>query len=665
MMDNFNFYINVDQCLNMSNFDIFFYKLLKEQRFHLSNVHFYDDKSKNSLQTAMHDIRSYMDKNPFLVGDYRIIFGMRKKRVLHETWTETMLYRLLKIYYSMQDSRIFIRSKEVADKNVSVVMLYDTDFVYDMPELKEYNFLDDMAALMEYLGVFWTKELTNGDIYQKMQEYLKSAEAEKNEDRITRRFLEDFFERYPNITEIKEQKSTESKEMYIHNLINPVVTYMDYCIGHYSVFLKEIDKNSLDQNLLALLTLVDYITTDDKKQQIDKGYYDSKKLKERSRKQWEKSNNDSGIQSRYALMLHNYKLRLEMALKEMRYKIRDLTEGELFPPFKEPAELAGEEGLTSEEEEFYKGDFKEILKEFLKNSRKGDVALKEWELAYTGLKEKLNQMEEELELYGKDLTGKYKEQLEERRREAMKPDKKQDYSQEDMRRQKEAFEKRRQKILDKLKNPKMNPSLKFQDQLNMENALEQCNLEVTFFVKCKDAIKFVNFILLVAFGGGLVALCHLIMQMSSLFSPEKMVYYGIYMVLCFVLYLGTYTAPADYFHQKIKESMRELEKMMEIYIRGYFEKAENFKEYINTINELDAVGCYLARLESNQTKEELSARKYLWHKVQIQEHLRKNSYFEGLMHSLDPSEIEEELHDCKLDADTDVIHNKLYWPQGR
>ena len=83
-MDNFNFYINVDQCLNMSNFDIFFYKLQKEQRFHLSNVNFYDNKSKDSLQTAMHDIRSFMDKNPFLVGDYRLIFGMRKLRVLNE-----------------------------------------------------------------------------------------------------------------------------------------------------------------------------------------------------------------------------------------------------------------------------------------------------------------------------------------------------------------------------------------------------------------------------------------------------------------------------------------------------------------------------------------------------------------------------------------------------
>ena len=40
-MGSFNFYINVDQCLNMSNFDMFFYKLQSERKFHLSNAQFF------------------------------------------------------------------------------------------------------------------------------------------------------------------------------------------------------------------------------------------------------------------------------------------------------------------------------------------------------------------------------------------------------------------------------------------------------------------------------------------------------------------------------------------------------------------------------------------------------------------------------------------------
>ena len=89
-MGSFNFYINVDQCLNMSNFDMFFYKLQSEQKFHLSNVQFFDDKGKQSLKSAFYEIRSYMDKMPFLVQDYRLIFGMRETFRREISWKKTI-----------------------------------------------------------------------------------------------------------------------------------------------------------------------------------------------------------------------------------------------------------------------------------------------------------------------------------------------------------------------------------------------------------------------------------------------------------------------------------------------------------------------------------------------------------------------------------------------
>ena len=79
-MSNFNFYINVDQCLNMSNFEMFFYKLQSEHKFHLSNVQFFEDEGEQSLKKAFYEIRNYIDKSSFFVRDYRLIFGMRENR---------------------------------------------------------------------------------------------------------------------------------------------------------------------------------------------------------------------------------------------------------------------------------------------------------------------------------------------------------------------------------------------------------------------------------------------------------------------------------------------------------------------------------------------------------------------------------------------------------
>ena len=77
-MENcFRFLINVDQCLNMSYFDIFFYKLASQHKFHMSSVQMFGDTAQNSLRGAANDIRMYLDKYPYHVRDYQIIVAMR------------------------------------------------------------------------------------------------------------------------------------------------------------------------------------------------------------------------------------------------------------------------------------------------------------------------------------------------------------------------------------------------------------------------------------------------------------------------------------------------------------------------------------------------------------------------------------------------------------
>lgn len=691
-MGNFNFYINVDQCLNMSNFDMFFYKLQSTQKFHLSNVQFFADEGEHSLKSAFYDIRSYMDKMPFLVQDYRLIFGMRETIRKKISWKETILYRLLKIYYGLREANIYIKSKDSADKNVSVIMLYDTDFAFGSDEGNEikYDPVRDLTLLMDYIGINVCRDLTEKDIREGFQAFLDSKDSEFFRDTVTRSFARSYIQwsercpdpeedrAYPEIfseytmeeflaeneTQEYPGKSGTAKEN-LHNLLYTLITFTSQCVGHYCVFTKEINKYSLDQNLLALLSIVDYITSDLHLEKSDGGLRTNETLKNQSRKNWERANNDTGIQQRYGAMIIEYKSRLQTALREIKRKFGEPEGTNPVPAYSPPEKLQGTRGLKPDNEKMYRREFEQILDQFIKDSVNRKLAQSSWEKTYNSLKEKLEHMEEDLKLYARDLSIKYKKQLEDRKTKSVYSEEgREDYSREDVEDKIELCQQSQTKLLDKLKKPQMNPSLTFQDQLNFEHTLEQCNLEVTFFVKCHKMIKLLNFFLLLLLGGGIFCLHYIIMQTYLFTDVEQLSAFLLYIGAVFILSLTAWNAPYFYFKKKIMRAMKELREQMEIFICGYFEKAKNFQDYINTVNELDAVTVYMNGLEDIKKKSSLRSRKYLWHMVQIQEHLRKSGYFDSLMYSLDYSEKQRDRHSLiHLDEKKDVIHNSLYWPQ--
>ena len=121
-MNEFNFYKNVDECLNMSNFEMFFYKLQNEDRFYVAEASSNDGAGKGegvsgtqSIQAALYGIKNYIGQSSVMIHDYRLIFGVRQIYKKTVPWKETVLYRLLKIHYCMQNARLFIKTKDRAD----------------------------------------------------------------------------------------------------------------------------------------------------------------------------------------------------------------------------------------------------------------------------------------------------------------------------------------------------------------------------------------------------------------------------------------------------------------------------------------------------------------------------------------------------------------------
>lgn len=697
-MDSFNFYINIDQCLNMSNYDMFFYKLQHDRKFFLSNVQLSDEKGhisyptgEKSIKKAFYEIRSYIDKTPFLIRKYRMVFGIRQARRENPTWRQSVLYKLLWFYYGLADNKLFIKSRESVNKNVSVIVLYDTDMVLDMPPLNPvYECADDILILAKTLGMERSDKLTQMDCLKTFKRYLDllNDEEEKKKlpkeisDPITKRFISDYVGRYeksfteynlnyesrgglpPTIEEV-DRINNVSDNVFMSRILHSVIEFTEDLIGHYCVFQKEIDQNSLSDRLLAFLSIVDYITSDLKPPRNATNSA-LENLKQSSQRVWEESMNDSSIQERYGQMIDRYQKTLNNALREMQPGRPALRTEKNIIEFEKPEEITvtGPSSLKPKKE--YEGTFDELIKKFAKVCTSRKTALDDWDSTYYKIKEGIKEMELDLERYARDISIQYNEQLNERQIREPRVQWVDLCSPEELDGEIREEKREQKNILEQLKESKMNPSLKFADQLNLDRSLESCNKGVVFFLKCQKMIVFINFLLTIFCGGGIILLHHGLLQ-TYLFNDGVMFSaFLVYFLLTFVFYLFCYHAPAAYFRRKILTFLDQLSADMAVYIKGYFDKAEDFRKYINLLNELDARNRYIEGLEEVQKKEQLRAKKYLWHKTQIIDHLRKSSFFENLVHTLSFNQLADEASCvCELNIDLDVIHNELYWVQRR
>ena len=687
-MKNFNFYINVDQCLNMSNFDMFFYKLQHDQKFYLTNVNFNGKEGMNTLNDAVHDIRSYIDRAPFLITNYRLIFGMRTRRKKQQDirWRDTVLYRLLTIYYTLKEQKLFIKSKEAADKNVSVIMLYETDFTLDMPELLYYESIDDINVLIKEAGIDINTVKNPGEIQDGLNDYLErligSRSRRKKEDFITRVFLTEYLEymekkKASMNSEVSEElklyelRQRENEEEYLNkkrqSWLHSLNQFVKHRTEHYCVFIKEIDHNSLDQNLMALLSIVDYITSD-LDYEGDDELQTNESLRQLSEDNWRRSTNDKNIRDHYSKMMFFYNQRLLEAADFISRKERDLENGQIPAVYEKPEQIEDNTRLAMRNREAYHNEITKLIHDFGWKSLIKKRAEEEWKHTYSKLKEKLANLETELSDYARRLTVKYKKEISQRKADFGKERKSYGYSLEAIDNSLIEDYRQKDKLLEELKKPHMNSALMFQDQLNLENQLESSNSEIRFYVKCLKMIQTVNFLILILAGGGLF-LSHYLLMQNYVFGNSQMILAMLgYILVTFFLFFPCWLAPYRYFQKKIQKALRVLHEATLKYIDGYFKKAQDFASYINVINEMDVLSSHIALLENYQRTTRIYARKMLWHKVKVKEHISKASYFENMYATMDvekfyQSEEERITQEPKIDFTSDVIDNWVYWPQ--
>jgi hypothetical protein len=394
----------------------------------------------------------------------------------------------------------------------------------------------------------------------------------------------------------------------------------------------------------------------------------ARSLYQRCSDTWKQTVEDRTFASSYARRLRLYEARLLSQQNSLERPYVDRLQVSNLPKRNKPAPDALEVrdcNLSTDMNDRSGNALKETLKDFRRvrwASRKKDA----WTETVGRINRAVETMSRDLHNYASELSSIYSGTLEERgsqfrilRLTHYKADRQ-------TAREAAAVEHERELLLTELKGPTMNPSLQFQDQLNMENVLRQLDQDVTFYTGCMKKIHFT------AFAGFFLSVALLtLLHYSFLHTPvfrdsQRILVWVIYCTLILLFMLAAWRRPYHYYNGKIEKCLKKLEEAMDTYISGYYDKARNFRAYINELNQLDECTRYLRLLTETNNESMLQARLYLWNKVQVRLHLEKLSFFRGLF-EYGPVEASGEDTGAAFETpesrlDQDVIHNPLFWP---
>lgn len=686
MNDCFRFLINVDQCLNKSNFDIFFYQLESRKKFHLNEVRLFGDSGGSSLKAAIEDIRMYLNKYSYFLRSYRIIVTMRKQyESKPKNWSSTLLYRLIQLNYELENARIFISSKENNEKALNLVMLYEADMSLELPNMSEayinsQRFVDDCCMLFSEIGIDISKKVTRKSIVEALDQYESRNEYDAALYEFVRRFL---LHGGSTIDEFNMDGSFSVGGYVIEQAAPAVkgedtafkmqfIAYLKERLQNYQVYEMQIDKNDRRSNILSLLRVVEFIERSTDISEYDKNDGRVLPLSQRCVNNWNDIQSDDGLEQYYSSMLYRYRQGLLQAEMDLENPEISAPGAKAIPTVNIPDDNeidSGEGPFSSDSPDKQGYDYKAILEKFISNKFNTAHLADDWDSVYQRLKKSLGKMDRDLREYARKLSSIYSSALEKRKKETAYWKSNHYIADENCEKLLSDIENKRTKRLREMQNPHISPSLKFQDQLNMENALEQANLDIHFYISSMRSVTFINLIILIAVVA-VISMAHYTFLQPYVFEETASLgEYLVYFAALVVIMLFTWGMPHRYFRSRLKKCVGGLMDSMDVYIKGYFDKAKNFKRYINLLNQLDYINRYDDLLnDAKQLKSKLD-KEYLWHRYQVKSHLTKLKFFQGLIDICEERPERRESLQKTLPAVVDdevasVRDCPIYWPQN-
>lgn len=680
----FRFFINIDQCLNMNNFDFFFYKKRAMNEFHVTDDVYIGEGTGLPFTKAAADIRLQIDKSsktPNPINDYQIIIAMRSDIDYTATtvWRETLLSRLLDIDFYLRRSNIIIWHGGAADIAVNLIMLYEANVItnialFDNNYMSDSRLNRDCQLLLKEIGVPEGKENDLNSLRESWEKYVKDHkyEFESGDKFEDGRYAHPLYVFFNNLLAQYEddEKHRNEKQCSISTL-----QALKEVLNGYQVFELITERNNLDIDINTLLRIVEFSTTDF---EVRHGLGGVASLSERCRNHWNavKAIPNDDIRSRYGKQLYFYKRTLEGYVNRESVSAVDGITHTPLPESDVPAD--GEIGIKGSSFEEDLGSIavqahpREQISKFRSTFSPSSDLMSKWKKTYDCLENSVSEIDASLKLYAAQLGEKYNEEIQKRKKEEDAWENQTYLKEKNTEEEIDRLTAEEKKLLKIMELPQMTPKLQFQDQLNMKTALDQENQYITQYIKCIESVCTKSFLLLLVFLLGVVALHYIVLQPYNFRSSATTLYTLIYLLCAGGIMFFAWKIPLNYYKRKIIRCLDQLEDEMDKYVKGFFERAKQFKTYINTLNKLDYVERHL-RLKRNAVKTErkiVSAKS--WHRNQAEEHIQKLKFFNGIITSFHPSQYEVETFEDKIivpkpeitkDHVDDLYQCSLYWPQ--
>lgn len=672
----FRFFINVGQCLNMSNFDIFFYQKRSRHELHLTPDVFITEGTGMSFRKAAADIRMYLDRHSATVSDYQIIIAMRgdyKSDV--NVWKDTFLSRLLDIDFDLRLSNIFAR----AGIAVNMIMLYETNLVrtlnvFDVSYMNSPRLVNDCKLLLREIGVPQGKE---NDLDALRAAWSSYSAANK-----------EYFDSFPRMnggvmpansmyvffTDLLNQYESDRKTALGSELDNQVSIYdaLKEVLKGYQTFEIITDRQNRSKDIASLLRIVEFSTTDFV---MAEGTENTISLPELCSAHWNRITqmDDADILRKYTEMLCNYRDRLQRYANSQGYYSADAKAERLLPecnvPDMDDIRLDKSVFDTKARYDSGAGNPSKLVEEFKKKLSPRRTLLSRWNTCYSRLRNAFRELHKSLDSESEMLSNCYIHELE-KRKEIEREWQKKSYVENDSTQQEiNDLEKKRAELLNSLNQPHMTPSLRLQDQLNIESALEQENLNIIHYIKCIQSVSAKSFLLLILLLTGMVALMYGLLQTYNFNAIVTIIYYLAYLGASALIMFFAWGVPTRHYQKKLNSSLASLEDDLSRYISGYFDRAKQFREYINIVNMLDYVERHLSLRRRAVSTSEWMIKAHNWHVNQSEQHLKKLSFFSlPITNTFDTgtgfNDGNVSFPEISKDHVDDVVDCELYWPQS-
>ncbi len=683
----FRFFINVD-CLNMYNFDFFFYKKRSEHQLMLYPDVFIGEGTGIPFYKAAFDIRSYLDRLPHNadefqhdVNDYQIIIAMRSDFVTKaETWRDTLLFRLLQVDFDLRRANILIRSGLGSEIAVDLVMLHETSVVknvhtFNTLYLNSDRFEYDCSLLLAEIGIPKGKENDPNEVSLAFERYCgEHAEALSECGRMPDGTPADAL--YVFVRDLIEQLKKDEEDGTAAMAGVSVAGAARTVLKDYSVFELFVDQTNANKKTCTLLRVIEYATADFA---FPVGMTQTSRLADQCEAYWKQiaAMPDNDIGMKYSQMLNGYKTRLKTGLIDIEQSSNSNTNNSRLPDTNIPDEndigISESEFEDENEEKKLNIDPKalvESLKKKLHHIKEFDSL---WNTAYSEIRSAFSRLGESLKEYSSQLGHIYAEKCGKRKMTEYAWNSSTYLEDADTQNDIKKLKNRKEDLLEELKQPQMTPSLTLQDQLNMETALEDENQSIRQYVRCIRSLTTKNFLLLAVLVTGFAALSYFLFQ-PYVFEETVTILIAVgYIVLSFILMMFTWKRPHSFYNHEIKACLDRLQGEMDVYIRGYYDRAAQFRKYVNIINRLDYIERHLrVKTRAVETSAQIAEAKK-WHASQIKLHLNKLDFFSGIMEKAATGNSDEN-QDAEIQASydpeispnhiDDVIDAVLYWPQG-